>query len=393
MHNSKELFRDALNLEARDRVPCALHWWGIYKYETLGLDYTRDAWQDAEKLVKVYSDFYEKFRPDWFHLHIGTPTYFRDAEVVERAGKTWLAIDPRYRNIKATDRYFSVNSGEDEEIVDFADYLLGSRSFKPKIDLGTRRSIDDFIELYIHMSMDEIIELGYTDHVKEIGKRYGEDVFINVHIPSAVCEIFDPVTGYTGFEEGLMAFHDYPDGMGYLFERCYEEQLEWAKAYAQAGAHAYTISESYISPDIANPAIYRNYLKDIHVDYFSAVEDLGMLPICNFWGDVNPILDDLAELPIRGLMVEESKKTFMLDVRKISERLDGRMCVFGNLDSITLLHTGTAADVREETLRQLEGCGGNFIMANGSPVTPGTPEDNIRTFVETTKDYRRSPGS
>mgnify|MGYP001139556319 CR=1 FL=1 len=52
-----------------------------------------------------------------------------------------------------------------------------------------------------------------------------------------------------------------------LLARCYEAQLEWARAYARAGAHAFVISESYISPDIAHPSIYRGYLAGVHREF------------------------------------------------------------------------------------------------------------------------------
>ena len=123
-----------------------------------------------------------------------------------------------------------------------------------------------------------------------LSKKYGDDVFLAVHIPSAICEIFDPTTGYLGFEEGLMSFYDYPEGMKYLLEKCYEEQLEWAKAFAEAGAHAFIISESYISPDLANPEIYRKFMKPVHAEYFQEIKNYGLIPICMFWGDVLPLL-------------------------------------------------------------------------------------------------------
>ncbi len=392
MQNSKTLFLNTFAGEPTDRIPCALHWWGTYKYEALGLDFKKDAWQEGKKLVEVYSGFYDKFKPDWFHLHIGTPAYFKDSEIIQKDDKYFLVIDSKYRTLKKEDRYFSVDSPDDEEIVDFPDYLLGSRSFKPKIDLGSRDKINDYIERYIHMSQEKITELGYTDHVREIVKKYGDNVFIAVHIPSAVCEIFDPTTGYVGFEEGLMAFHDYPQGMRYLLERCYAEQLEWAKAFAEAGAHAYIISESYISPDIANPDIYRNNLKGIHRDYFGEIGRMGIIPMCHFWGDVNPILEDLTEINIRALMVEESKKQFKLDIKKIRDRADGRLCVFGNLDSITLLNRGTPEEIKDEVLSQAEGLPNNFIAANGSPITMGTPEENVHALVDTVQKYLKFTG-
>ena len=124
---------------------------------------------------------------------------------------------------------------------------------------------------------------------RPVPKNMAMMLFLAVHIPSAICEIFDPTTGYLGFEEGLMSFYDYPEGMKYLLEKCYEEQLEWAKAFAEAGAHSFIISESYISPDLANPEIYRNFMKPVHARYFQGIKNYGLIPICMFWGDVLPL--------------------------------------------------------------------------------------------------------
>jgi hypothetical protein len=373
---------DTVNLKGAARVPCAPHWWGVYKYEAQGLEPRRDAWKPGKELAKVYVDFYEKFRPDWFHLHIGTPVYFENSEIVERNGASTLVIEPRHRGAKKEDKYFSSSSPDDEEIVDFPDYLLKSRSERPRVDLGSARTIDEYVRQYVFMEAALIEGLGYTDHVKRISGSHGNEAFIAVHIPSAVCEIFDPTTGYAGFEEGLLAFYDFPGGMLRLFEKCYEAQLEWAKAYAAAGAHAYVISECYVSPDIAGPDIYTRYLKAIHRDYFRDVDRLGLVPILNFWGDANPLLEDFTEINARALMVEESKKTFTLDIGKIRDRVGGRLCVFGNIDSITLLHDGRTDDVRAEVLRQSEGAGVGFIVANASPITPGTPERNVKAMID-----------
>ena len=385
--NSKDIFLKALKLEKASRLPVAPHWWGIYKYEVLGLDFKRDAWREGERIAKIYKAFYEKFKPDWFHLHIGTPVYFKNSEIIKRGNKSYLIIDPSFRGIKKEDKYFSVNSPDDEEIVDFPDYLLGSRSYKPKVNLANKSSIDEFVKKYIHMSAEYIDGLGYTEHVKIISNEYRDEVLIAVHIPSAICEIFDPTTGYTGFENGLIAFYDYPDGMRYLLERCYEEQLEWAKAYSKAGAHVYAISEAFISPDLANPNIYRKFVRDIHKDYFSEVKKIGLVPICYFTGDINPIVEDVAEINLQALMVEESKKSFKLDVKKIREKIGDNVCIFGNLDTIYLLHDGTPDEVRFEVLNKLEGSENNFITCNGSPITIGTPEKNVKSLIDAAKTF------
>jgi hypothetical protein len=388
MENRKEIVLRTLNSERAERVPCAPHWWGVYKYELPGHDYLTDAWTEGERLWRVYTDFFETFKPDWFHLHIGTPAWFKGSEILTRDGTPYLIVDERMRPLKSADRYFSAGSAEDEKIVDFPDYLLGSRCSRGRVDLTSRRKIDEYIKRFVHLDADMIVELGYTDHVPPIAEAYGDRVFINVHIPSAVCEIFDPHTGYVGFEKGLLAFHDQPAGMGYLIRRCYEEQLQWARAFASAGAHGFCISESYLSPDIAGPRLYRDYLKPVHREYFGEIARLGLTPLCNFWGDVNPLIDDLADIGIKGLMVEESKKSFTVEMCELLARAEDRVCLFGNLDSLSLLHDGTPEEIRSEVLRQMSCSRGEFIAANGSPITPGTPSENVHALSDAARAVR-----
>jgi uroporphyrinogen-III decarboxylase len=384
--NSKELFLKTLRREPAGALPVAPHWWGLYKYEATGRDFRRDAWQAAEGIVPIYIEFFEKFQPDWFHLHIGTPFWFQNAEIVEREGKSHLVIDPAGRDLKAADLYFSVETGQDEEIVDFPDYLLGSRCRRPKVDLSSRQKIDEYVRRYVHMDAAALHEQGYTDHVKRLVPRYGEQALLAVHIPSAICEIFDPFTGYLGFENGLMAFHDYPEGMRYLLERCHEEQLHWARAYAEAGAHAYIFSDCYVSPDLANPSLYRDFIKGIYADYWAEVRKLGLVPVMMAWGDINPLLEDLTEINLDALLIEEPKKGWDLDVRRIRDQIGDRLTVFGNVDSLYLLHNGSPEQVRVAVRAQAEGARNNFVVANGSPITPGTPEENVHALIEAARE-------
>ncbi len=151
-------------------------------------------------------------------------------------------------------------------------------------------------------------------------------------------------------------------------------------------AHGFAISEAYISPDVANPAIYRKFIKDIHRNYFADVKKMGLFPIVYFTGDINPILRDLAEINISGLMIEESKKNFHLEPARIKEIIGDKVCIFGNLDAIYLLHDGKPEDVEKEVVRQFENSSNNFITCNGSPITPGTPPENVKALLRAGKE-------
>jgi hypothetical protein len=388
VQNGKAALLAVLNRGVAERTPCAPHWWGSYKYEVQGLDPRRDCWRDGEGLAPVYAGFYERFRPDWFHLAIGTPRWFRDSRVLTRDGGPVLAVEPRFRSLKAEDRYFSCLCAQDEPVVDFADLILGSRAARPKVDLASLPAVDAYVRDLLHMSAGLIEEQGYTDHVRRIAGRYGGEALVSVNLPSPVCEIFDPLTGYLGFEAGLLAFYDHPEGMLRLLERCYESHLEWARAYARAGAHAFVVSETFVSADIVGPQVYRRFLKGLHREYFGEIERCGLVPICYFLGDVNPLLDDLAEIGIRGLLVEESKKSFRLEVGEIWRGLEGRLALFGNLDSIAVLQDGTPEEVRAEVLRQRAAATSGFVVANGSPITPGTPPENLAAMIHASREPR-----
>ena len=388
MENSKEIFLKTINLERSERCPIGLFWWGTYKYEALELDYKKETWQSGDKISEVDIKFYEKFKPDWFQLDFGMPKYFQDSEIINKDNKQYIVIDPKYRMFKKMDKYLSVNTDEDEEIVDFYEHILGSRFIRPKIDLSSKNKIDSYIERYIQMSSKEIEILGYTDHIKQVSQKYYDDVFTAVYVPSMICQILEPTAGFLEFEKGLLAFYDFPRGMRYFLERTYEVQLNWAKAFAKAGIHAFILSEAYLSSDIVNPKIYRKFLKDIHRDYFKEIINIGLEPICAFCGDINPILKDLTEINVRALWFEESKKNFNIDIIKIREKIGDRVCVFGNLDSINLLQTGNPEDITKEVLRQGEGAKYNFVTANGSPIAPGTPKENIFALINAAREIK-----
>ncbi len=83
---------------------------------------------------------------------------------------------------------------------------------------------------------------------------------------------------------------------------------------------------------------------------------MGLIPICQFWGDINPIIYDLAEVNLKALMIEESKKGFNIDVVKIREKIGERLCAFGNLDSINLLNRRNPGGYKKRNIKAVTRC-------------------------------------
>jgi uroporphyrinogen-III decarboxylase len=123
------------------------------------------------------------------------------------------------------------------------------------------------------------------------------------------------------------------------------------------------------------------YLRNL-VDEIRAA---GMRSIHYFCGNPAGKWDALLSTGADALALEESKKGFSIDIAEVSERVNGRCALLGNLDAIGVLQEGDEAHLRAEVQRQCAAGVRNkrrFIMSTGSPVTPGTPVERVRLYCD-----------
>ncbi len=333
-----------------ETIPVTPHWWGLYKFQHAGCirGYEEEAraWaMTGTELAAVDERFYRSFEPDMLHLSTGAirPASDAAARDAERTREVRRLL-PELRRLDST------------------------------------AVIDEFAML-ASPPREEILASGVFDHVRILARRLGDSVFIAMNEGNPVCAVLDPA-GWLGFEQGLLLMVERPHRVAYLLDRLYEELLPRMEALAECGCRGYIGSETYCGADLISPALYRAIVFPAQERFYRAVASLGMVPITYFLGDVMPVLGDVARLGVAGLMVEESKKGFSLDVVEMARRLEGAVCLFGNLDSVWCLGRGSAEDVRRETARQLEASRfGPFVMASGSPVAFDTPAVNIEAMI------------
>ncbi len=338
-----------LNCKSTEQIPVTPHWWGLYKFELAGYidDYSSEAaaWAiSGDELADVEGVFYEEFKPDMLHLNTGA-SKIKDSDAVKRE---------KDRILKA------VRSVESYSV------------------------IDEYVEAN-YTDKEEVIKSGVFDHVRILSDKYGQECVLMLNEGNPISWILDP-DGCVGFENGLIAMLEKPDKMEYLIHRSYEALLPRMVALKEMGADGYIGSETYCSADIMSPKLYHELIFEAQKNFYNELCKIGLIPITYFTGDINPLLDVIKELGVKGLMVEESKKSFSLDIVNIYERLEGQVCLFGNLDSVYTLQMGSVDDVISETRRQISACNrGGFIMANGCPISFGTPPANIHAMIDTVR--------
>ncbi len=169
-----------------------------------------------------------------------------------------------------------------------------------------------------------------------------------------------------------------------LCRRLTESSMEILKAYSKMGVDIIWFEECLASANEISLSKFDRFCLPYNVELLSEINRLGMKSIYYPCGDVRDRLELMIEAGPDCMSLEESKKGFEIDLAWVNEVVEGRVCIFGNLDSIGVLQNGTREELRGEVRRQVE-IGreyGRFVMSLGSPVTPRTPASRVREYVD-----------
>lgn len=353
--NGKERMLAAIHGEQTDQVPVTPHWWGVYKYQLAGVcsgpeDEAKGWALSGKALADVDAHFYETYKPDMLHLSTGV----------------WRSLP-----------------GDADRARARQELGAGVR------ELTSKRAIDEYVDA-IYPSEAEIDAAGIYDHVPILARRYGDEALILLNEGNPVCGVFENGGPAGDFQDALIATIEHPENLAYLIWRLHDPALARMRVLARKGAHGYIGSETCVSCDILSPAVLRDQVFPAQRRFYTEVESMGLIPVVYYLGEIVPILDDIATLGAKALMIEEEKKNYRLDVEDIHRRLDGRMALFGNLDSVYDLLYGSAEQVRAKTMIQCASAGeGGFIMACGSPLCYDTPAENIAAMMDTARNWSR----
>lgn len=352
--NSKERMVNVLKGKDTDVMPVGLHAWGLYKFQLAGVisgyEEEEKAWAiGGKELTDVESNYYETLRPDFFHLSEGPCIYPKHK-----------MRNPKYKELM-------------EELS----------------QLESKSVIDTFVK-ECYPDPEEYLKTERFEHVKLLSQKYGDKVFIALHNAAPVSDVFDREGFLGGFQEAMIAAIEKPDMIAYLVYESHNKHLDYQRALAKCGAHAHISTEAYVSADLVSPSLYERILFEAQKNYYKGVKETGLIPIMCFWGNINPLIKYFRRLDIDGLMVEESRKGYTLDVAKIKRELGDSITVFGNIPGETLMLYGTPEDVEKETKRQIESLNSRkrFVLCTGTPVAFDTPVENIHAMIRTARSYK-----
>jgi uroporphyrinogen-III decarboxylase len=116
------------------------------------------------------------------------------------------------------------------------------------------------------------------------------------------------------------------------------------------------------------------------------VQSQNMKAILAYFGGVADRVEEINSLGADGLLVETSMKNYVNDLAEIGGRLTGSTCLFGNIDPYSVLEKSSDEVLKQKIEEQAEigrkVMNGRFIISTGSPVTPATSIERLRSFID-----------
>ena len=240
-------------------------------------------------------------------------------------------------------------------------------------------AIDAAIAVPPASDLDLMRHDGRTDLASALLAGPARDLYPICHVPS-------PLWGCMStwqFAEVMTACLCDPELMEYACRRYLALSLHCVERAARLGAQGMWIEECMT--DMISPELFARLNLPWLRAVVEAIRRLGMKSIYYYCGNPHGRWELIMESGADALALEETKKTFTIDVAEVVARVGGRMTVLGNLDAIGMLQDAPESRLRAEIERQVAAGrrnGRRFIVSLGSPVTPATPVPRVRRYCD-----------
>ena len=197
----------------------------------------------------------------------------------------------------------------------------------------------------------------------------------------------------SGFEEGLMKLISEPSVFDAFIKRHHEfymdilgRGLATAKGYCDIcwlGDDFATQQSMMISPDL-----WRKFIRPYLAEQVRLAREHDMYVLFHSCGAVRPVLDDLAEIGVNGLLVFQTTAADM-DAESIARDFGGRLVFYGGIDVQQVLSSGTVDEVQtavRDNARAFGDCGG-YVAANSHSTIASVRPENIHAMCKAAKEF------
>jgi uroporphyrinogen decarboxylase len=173
-----------------------------------------------------------------------------------------------------------------------------------------------------------------------------------------------------------------PESILALLDKCTRFLISYVKAFKEVGANGILMAEpvaGVLSVDLCTE-FSSNFVRRI----VTASQDESFMVILHNCGDTDTLVHSMHSTGAAGLHFGNR-----CDIVKALEQIPGDTMVFGNIDPVGVLKSGTAGSVRSDTMNLLKDTREhpNFVLSSGCDIPPLVPLENIDAFFTALSDF------
>jgi hypothetical protein len=242
----------------------------------------------------------------------------------------------------------------------------------------TKKDVDEQVEV---ISAETLASLGHLDYIEEAVKSIGDRCFITAVVSDTFAECYE----YVGISNLFTLLYEEPELIHYLSEKLLAKVTEEIRALGKVGVDAIFVEECLNTSDMLSPAFFHEFAVPYTRRIVDEVQSQNMKAILAYFGGVADRVEAINSLGADGLLVETSMKNYVNDLAEIGAKLTGSTCLFGNIDPYGVLEKssdeGLKQKIEEQAAVGRKIMKGRFIISTGSPVTPKTTLERLRSFI------------
>lgn len=234
-------------------------------------------------------------------------------------------------------------------------------------DIDTLRVIDPSLG----RRMSDTVEA-----VRLMRQRAGNDVPVVGWVEGALAECCDLMD----MQQVFINLLDEPEVMHGLLDICTQQDILFAKAQIEAGAHIMGIGDSAAS--LVGPSLYEEFVLPYQKRMISAIHEMGIPVKLHICGNIGPVMHLVAQTGADMVDCDH-----MVDMERAADILPAGTCICGNFNPVEVMYQGTPEMVKAEVRRcKALGSRNNNFIAPGCEVPKDTPPENMLALLAALKE-------
>ena len=226
---------------------------------------------------------------------------------------------------------------------------------------------------------------------REIYKKVGDKGIVETRIQVPTSWWFFNRVDMT---RSIMDFYDYKYKLKKIMDAYTEYAIEEVQACCKLlGADTIVFGGCNASMSVISPEIYKEYNLLFIEEATKICKEHKMISRMHVGGMSKEILEMIQYTDLDVIEPLERPPSGNTELKEVKKKYGKKLSLKGNINTFKTLAAGCPLEVKMESLKCMydAGQGGGFTLSSGDQVPINTPYENIRTMVETAKNYGKYP--